>query len=620
MLLAPGILLGQAARDSVADRAAVAEAIATGRWQDAVSAGERLVGRSPRDADLHHTVGQWLGWQGVRDRATPLLRRATVLAPDSVRYRISLGEVLSWSPDTRVEGVSILTDIVQRYPAQYPARLALARALSWSRTTRAQAYPNFANVLADSTVPASVKRGARADYGEALAWDADSRKLAPDVVRPIVSDSALALRATLAWVRSLAWDRHEREALRVADSLHAEIAKDSVRLAIHIARGELFVADGRLAQAEQELQAAERLAPSHVDVRRLAVQVGFAMGSRERASAAIASLPAGAADDRQGATLRLVELGVPTAEQDLSVNTNSFSLTTVRLGSTVSLPTGASTWRVRVRPGMFSSSAGRLYTVQAEVGVSTRLSPRTSIDWRGGVDQWTDAPIAWNGGVSMTHLFRAGVSGLVQLSRDGVEDSQQAARGEQIGDDLVGQVRATVLRVQLLHERLPGRVELQASVGSGRNTGLRLDANRRADGELRLRRVVNQAWPLVKVGVGTSWLGFDFDANLPPSELGASLSRGGNYWSPRNFRTGFATLSVSTESDRVIRAYVDGALGVSNNPRGDGVRAFGSIFGSVETRVAKQGRVFASVNGFSASSDFQSILVRTGGRWYFGGR
>jgi tetratricopeptide (TPR) repeat protein len=96
-------------------------------WDPARRAWEEIIDERPGDAEAHFSRGLSLAGQGARGEAIEAYRRAVALDGRSVRYRLSLAELL-WVTEQYHQAIKEWQTVVMRAPGNLEARLGLAAA------------------------------------------------------------------------------------------------------------------------------------------------------------------------------------------------------------------------------------------------------------------------------------------------------------------------------------------------------------------------------------------------------------------------------------------------------------------------------------------------------------
>lgn len=154
-LAQPGLLPAQAPDSLLAEIGRLEQA---GRWQQAIGPLERYLAVRPDDAARTRQLGQYLAWQGDRERGTELLRRAATLDPGNAEGHAVLGEVLSWQPARRAEAAEAFARALALDPANLRAREGQANLLAWSGQAR-EALTQFDALLAAHPAAVGALRG-----------------------------------------------------------------------------------------------------------------------------------------------------------------------------------------------------------------------------------------------------------------------------------------------------------------------------------------------------------------------------------------------------------------------------------------------------------------------------
>ncbi|HEX9164804.1 MAG TPA: tetratricopeptide repeat protein [Gemmatimonadales bacterium] len=141
-----------------------------GRWREAIAPLERYVALRPDDAARLRQLGQYLSWQGDRERGTPLLRRAAALEPGNAEGLAVLGEVLSWDPDQRAEAGDLFRRALAIEPGNARARVGQANLLAWGGRA-GRALPLYDTLLAADPKSLGALRGKGGALNQLLRFE-----------------------------------------------------------------------------------------------------------------------------------------------------------------------------------------------------------------------------------------------------------------------------------------------------------------------------------------------------------------------------------------------------------------------------------------------------------------
>ena len=271
-------LLGQALEDdegnSVARRNLGIALARTGRLDEAIDQYRELVVRDPLDAAAHQALGSLLAQTGDVDQAVASFRRAVEVAPGFVQARLSLAAGLRALGDPRAalgqldrlrdgggatldalilrgrvlselgrldEAALQFDSILEAQPQNVAARVALAESLAATgRDDKAEATLRTGLELADSSTPPSVRAQLLLGLGQ------------------------------------LQWRREERDA--ALRSLEQALALAPQLLATSEALGEVYLASGRLAEAEEAYRRVAQERPAYAPAALALAQVRIRQG------------------------------------------------------------------------------------------------------------------------------------------------------------------------------------------------------------------------------------------------------------------------------------------------------------------------------------------------------
>lgn len=552
------------AADSL-DRVALresADAISSrGDWRRALPRLTRLARLGVSDPALNHSLGQYLVWAGRNDSGTVFLRRAVAQAPDSLAWRLTLGQALTWSPASRAEGVRVLRDLEAVDPRNMPVRQALAAALSWDPTSRGEAIERFRAMLTDEPRSTSIRN----DYADVLSWIVDSRGEAMLLYEAVQRDDPQNVRAALGRLNILVWTNRTAAALALTDSLLTNAPPNAE---VQRARGRLLLQAGRVDDA---LAALRPLVDSLPEDIALLEPYGYALlakgdfGAARRVARRIPEGTAPGAPDwiRRGAA---PALGI----DGLYTNT-SLGLETFRLTAAASTPLTPNQ-RVVVSGGpvRYNAPGGGFDGSAVTLGLTGRLGSVRDTRAEVGLEQFEGAPGTWNARAEGTRPLPGGGALRLVARRTPIEDSRRAARGESVDGRFIGQVRANALDVNLTLPEIGRGLGLQFVSTLAAYTGRGLRTNVRREGTLALTKPLRVGTQRLETGVGVMGMSFLFDAN----RIDTPLNEQGRYWSPTSFANAIVTLGMSLPVTGRLVVRVDGTGGRQLAGRIPGASAF----------------------------------------------
>ncbi len=525
---------------------------AQGKWQAALPLVQRLSDLGVANVTVERDLGQWLSWLGETEKGLVHLRRAVALAPDADTLRLSLGRALTWSSQTRAEGLTTLRDLVRERPAFFEARHSLASALTWDPTTRAEGMRLLSVLVREN--PSSNELVT--EYADVLSWIQESRGEAMQLYERVASRDPGNLAAARGRLNVLTWSGRTREALRLADSLLLRTPNDSVLL---LGRGNLLVALGRPADAVAVLRPQLARTPGNTQ---LAEQLAYALlasgefAEARQVASRIAETTYPSAPDwvRRGAA--------PAIGIDASFTNTSLGLSLARALATASYPVAAGT-RVAITGGPTRFVSGNDRFVSGSVAASIeRRSPRITLArLEAGAERYPDAPTSWSGAAEIERSLQGRAYLRLFARRTPVEDSRRAASGLTENGQFVGQVRANVAGLSIRVPSIGAGFTVNGSVAAGVNSGRSLENNTRREASLTLTRGfgLGASAARVELGTGISYLDFEFDANQ--RDPGTPTARFGGYWSPDDFSNAFVSAGLIVPITGRLTWRTDGAVG-----------------------------------------------------------
>jgi len=569
------------ARDSN-DLAALRESAAAlsgrGRWREALPRVHRLTQLGINEPQLNHDYGLWLTWKGEIDSGAVYLRRAIAQAPDSLGWRLVLGQALTWNPRTRPEGVEVLRSLEKERAPSVALRHALASALAWDPPSRGEGIRRYEALLRENPGEIDVL----VDYADVLSWIVDTRDEALKLYADAARQQPENARAAIGRLNVLSWTGRTGEALTLADSL---MTASPGNAEIQRTRGSLLLQLGRVNEAVQVMRPLVTAAPNDLKLREQLAYALVAQGSFREARATARLLPEGTAPGapdwvRRGAS--------PAVGIDGLYTSTSFGLRASRFSVAASSPiTATQRLTVSAGPVLFDAPNGSFNASFFTAATSGRIGRLPDVRTEVGLERYEDAPTAWSARVEASRQVRG--SGTVRLAvrRAPVEDSRLAASGERVNGVFTGQVRANALDFGLRIPELAGGFGMQLSSTVAAYTGRALRTNFRRDATGTITRVIPLGAPRLETGLGVSLLSYVFDANRSPAV--APANEVGAYWSPTNFGNAILTLGLSLPVTGRVTVRLDGTAGRQFAGRVAGFTAF-NVAGGADLRwIAKRG-------------------------------
>jgi len=569
------------ARDSndiVALRESAAALTSRGRWREALPRARRLTQLGVNDAQVNHDYGLWMTWMGETDSGAVYLRRAITQLPDSIGWRLTLGQALTWNPRTRPEGVALLRALEKERAPSVALRHALASALAWDPPSRGEGIRRYEALLRDNPGEIDVL----VDYADVLSWIVDTRDEALKLYADAARQQPENARAAIGRLNVLSWTGRTAEALTLADSL---LTASPGNAEIQRTRGSLLLQLGRVDKAVEVMRPLVAAAPRDLKLTEQLAYALLAQGSSREARAMARQLPEGTAPGapdwvRRGAS--------PSLGIDGVFLSTSLGLRASRISAAASAPlTASQRLTLSAGPVFFDSPNGSFNASFFTASTIGRIGALPDVRAEVGLERYEDAPTAWSARLEASRPVRGSGTIRLGLRRAPIEDSRLAARGELVDGVFTGQVRANALDFGLRIPELAGGFGMQLSSTVGTYTGRALRTNIRRDATGTITRVIPLGAPRLETGLGVSLLSYAFDANRSPAV--APANEVGGYWSPTNFGNAILTLGLSLPMTGRLTLRLDGTAGRQFAGRIEGVGAF-NVAGGADVRwTAKRG-------------------------------
>lgn len=519
-----------------------------GEWRLAMPRLARLIAAGESDATLNYNYGQYLAWDGRRETGLVYLRKAVASAPDSTSWRFALGQALTWSPKDRAEGLRVLQELERARPTDIPVRQAIASALAWDPSSRGEALRRYQELLRDDPRSISI----RLDYADLLSWIVDTRGEAMRLYTEVQRDEPSNTRAAMGRLSVLTWMNQNAAALALADSL---LSVKGLEGALRRDRGALLL---RLQRVDEAIAALRPLVDSLPQDYPLLEQYGYALlakGAFRDARRVARRIPEGSAPGAPDWIRRGAAVG--TGVDGVLTNT-SFGLETFRLAASASAPVSRTQRLVATGgPVRYDSPTGGFDGSFATLGLSGRVGTWRDTRAEIGIEQFSGAPSAWSLRAEGTKPLIGGGALSVAVRRNAIEDSRRAARGDSVGGEFIGQVRANALDVNLQLPEIGRGFGVQLLSTLAAYTGRNLRTNYRREGTLLLTRPLPISAQRLEAGVGVMGMSYVFDAN----RFDSPRNEQGGYWSPKELANAIVKLGMSLPITGRFVARVDATGG-----------------------------------------------------------
>ena len=523
-----------------------------GKWRDALPYVKRLSTLGESIFVIERDLGQWLAWSGETDAGLVHLRKAAVLAPDSLSLRLALGQTLTWTPRTRAEGLATLRELERIKPTDRDIRHAIASALTWDPAARPEGIRRLSALVQEDSSALDLL----VEYADVLSWVTATRGEALQLYEKVAARSPGNLSAARGRLNIFTWTGRSREALALADSLLMRAPNDSTLL---LGRGNLLVQVGRPADAVVLLRPQLARAPGNTQLRE---QLAYAL------------LAAGEFSEARQVASRLIETTYPSAPDwvrrgaapivgvDVVVAHTSFGLTLTRALANVSVPVVTGTrFSVSGGPTQFIAPNEHFVSGSVSAAIEKRGTRVTLAKLQVGAEQYQNAPTGWSAGAEVeTTLGGKGTLNFF-VRRAAIEDSRRAASGLTENGVFYGQVRANSTGFVLRLPSVGAGIAVLGTASVGVYTGEGLRDNTRREFSLSATRGLGLGTGNARLefGTGFSYFGFEFDANRGGPSDPRNLY--GGYWSPKDFGNAFVALGLIVPINGRLTWRTDGSVG-----------------------------------------------------------